>query len=349
MTASAATNLVTGALGFVGPYLVDALLAAGETVAGLDLPRPVGELPDRRGPFSLAAAGSGGVATARYAGPAGAWDCHLLRLEDATALADLLARLRPRAIYHLAARSSAAASFVDPPGVVLGNLGGTLALLEAVRALPPDDRPVLLVAGSAEEYGGESRGRPCREDDALNPASPYAVSKAAQTLLCRQYHRAWGVPVVVARAFNHTGPGQDQRFVFPSFAAQIAAAERGEHPPELVVGDLSSRRDFLDVRDVVAAYRALRWQGRPGEVYNVCSGRALTIRDGLEILLAAARLPLTVRQDPERLRPADVPLLVGDPTRVRRDTGWRPVHAFVDTLGALLEHARAPETGRLEA
>ncbi len=219
-----------------------------------------------------------------------------------------------------------------------------LSLLEAVRALPAAERPVVVVAGSAEEYGAAAGTAPCREDDAVLPISPYAVSKAAQTLLCRQYHRAWDVPVVVARAFSHTGPGQDDRFVFPSFAAQIAAAERGEQAPELWVGNLSAERDFLDVRDVVAAYRALGAGGRPGEVYNICSGRALTIGAGLEILLGAARLPLAVRQDPDRLRPVDIPRLVGDPAKLRRETGWEPVRDFPRTLRELLENAR-----RLEA
>ncbi len=336
------TALVTGALGFVGPYLVDALLAAGETVVGLDLPRPVSALPSRRGPFTRRDDGTD-PGVARYEGPGGAWDCVLQPLEDGPALAELVARIRPRAVYHLAAQSSAAASFADPRGAILGNLGGSLNLLEAVRALPPAERPVVVVAGSAEEYGAAAGGEPCREDDAVLPTSPYAVSKAAQTMLCRQYHRAWDVPVIIARAFSHTGPGQDHRFVFPSFAAQIAAAERGERAPELWVGNLSAERDFLDVRDVVAAYLALRRRGRPGEVYNICSGRALTIRDGLEILLGAARLPLTVRQDPDRLRPVDVPRLVGDPAKLRRETGWDPVCDFSRTLRELLENARRQE------
>lgn len=335
-------SIVTGALGFVGPYLVDALLAAGETVVGLDLPRPAAALPARRGPFQRQD-DAAGPAAATYGGPSGTWRCVLQSLADGPALAELIAGHRPQAVYHLAAQSSAAASFGDPGGVVLGNLAGSLNLLEAVRALPAEGRPVVVVAGSAEEYGAAAGAKPCREDDPLQPASPYAVSKAAQTLLCRQYHRAWGVPVVVARAFSHTGPGQDTRFVFPSFAAQIAAAERGERPAELAVGNLTAARDFLDVRDVVAAYRALRDHGRPGEVYNICTGRTLTIGDGLEILLAAARLPLTVRQDPDRMRPADIPCLVGDPEKLRRETGWEPTHDFTRTLRELLENARRQE------
>jgi GDP-4-dehydro-6-deoxy-D-mannose reductase len=336
------TSVVTGALGFVGPYLVEALLRHGEAVVGLDLPRPGGALPARRGTFARLD-DADAADTVRFGGPAGAWECVLRPLEDGPAFTELIERIRPAAIYHLAAQSSAAASFADPRGVVLGNLAGTLSLLEAVRALPAAARPVVVVAGSAEEYGAAAGEQPCREDDPVQPTSPYAVSKAAQTLLCRQYHRAWGLPVVVARAFSHTGPGQDTRFVFPSFAAQIAAAERGERAPELAVGNLTAQRDFLDVRDVVAAYLALRERGRPGEVYNICCGRALTIRDGLEILLAAARLPLAVRQDPERMRPADVPRLVGDPAKLRRETGWEPAREFARTLRELLEIARRQE------
>jgi GDP-4-dehydro-6-deoxy-D-mannose reductase len=196
------------------------------------------------------------------------------------------------------------------------------------------------MVGSAEEYGTTAAAGPCRETDPLQPVSPYAVSKAAQTLLCRQYHRSWQVPVVVARSFAHTGPGQDARFVFPSFAAQIAAVERGERPPVIEVGDLTTARDYLDVRDVVRAYRLLCERGRPGEVYNVCSGQALTIGDGLQILLAAACRELTVRQDPARLRPAEVPRLVGDAAKIVNETGWHPRHDIHQTLRDLLDRAR---------
>jgi GDP-4-dehydro-6-deoxy-D-mannose reductase len=194
--------------------------------------------------------------------------------------------------------------------------------------------------GSCEEYGPQPGEAPLAEDTPPNPISPYAVSKVTQTLLCRQYARSFDLSIVVARAFSHTGPGQDTRFAFPSFARQIAAAEAGRGPDEVVTGDLSAVRDFLDVRDVVAAYRLLVARGAAGAVYNVCSGRALTIREGLEILVRGARRPVTIRTDRARSRPADTPRLVGDNTKLRRDTGWRPERGIEDALLGLLDEAR---------
>jgi GDP-4-dehydro-6-deoxy-D-mannose reductase len=327
------TVLVTGALGFAGLHLVADLLAAGHEVAGCDLFGARWPLPDRAGPFARSRDG-------RFGGEPGEFHYLPLDLEDGAAVAAALARLEPATVYHLAAQSSAAASFSDPAGTFAANLRGTLHLLEAVRALPAADRPLVVSVGSCEEYGPQGGApRPLDEDTPLHPISPYAVSKVAQSLLCRQYAGSWEVPVVVARAFSHTGPGQDTRFAFPSFARQIAAAEAAGGG-EILTGDLSAVRDFLDVRDVTAAYRALARAGRPGEIYNVCSGSGLTIREGLDILLAGARHPVTVRTDPARRRPSDTPHLVGDGTKLRATTGWAPVHDIGTTLSGLLAAAR---------
>ena len=166
------------------------------------------------------------------------------------------------------------------------------------------------------------------------------MSKAAQTLLSRQYATSWDLPILVVRPFNHTGPGQDSRFVFPSFARQIAAAEAGQGPSGIRVGDLGAVRDFLDVRDVVDAYRLLMKEGIPGEIYNVCSGRGLSIARGLEILTEAARVPITVTVDQERLRPADIPVLVGNNSKLERDTGWSQQYEPEQTLQDVLETSR---------
>jgi GDP-4-dehydro-6-deoxy-D-mannose reductase len=245
-------------------------------------------------------------------------------------------------VVHLAGQSSAGASFDDPTGTVDANLLGALELLEALRALGSRGRPVprALLIGSAEEYGAAARAEGCREDDPVLPISPYGTSKAAATQLTVQYHRRFGLPVIPARPFSHTGPGHDERFVFPSFAGQIAAIEAGRAEPVLRVGNLAPARDFLDVRDVVAAYRALLDRGEPGVIYNVCSGSTLTIRDGLEILLGSSTATVRVEPDPARQRPVDIPVLVGDPSRLREATGWTPRVDFRDTLGALLEAAR---------
>lgn len=315
--------LVTGARGFVGRHLVAALQASGAAVSGLDRQ----------------------VAGATDDPP---WLTHLCELgtgapDAAAGLATLLGEGRFTAVYHLAGQSSAGASFQDPAGTVSANLLGTLEVLEALRLMAEDGAPLprLLVVGSAEEYGAAARtDRPCREDDPILPISPYGTSKAAATQLCLQYHRSFGLPVIPVRAFNHTGPGQDQRFVFPSFAAQIAAIEAGRQEPVLHTGDLSPARDFLDVRDVVVAYQALVARGRPGRLYNVCSGSALTIQAGLEILLGFSSAQVQIRQDAARMRPADIPDLHGDATALRTDTGWQPRYAFTTTLRDLLEDAR---------
>jgi GDP-4-dehydro-6-deoxy-D-mannose reductase len=216
-----------------------------------------------------------------------------------------------------------------------------LNLLEGVRALPEAQRPVLLNVGSGEEYGPQPPERqPLAEDAPLRPCSPYGVSKVAQTLLCLQYVRSYDLPVVTVRAFNHTGPGQDTRFVFPNFARQIAAAEAGAAPRQIAVGNLEAVRDFLDVRDVVAAYRLLVKEGCPGEIYHVCSGIPLTIRQGLDILLGAAHCPISLRNDPERNRPSDLPILVGDNAKLRAATGWEPEWDITRTLPGLLAEAR---------
>lgn len=332
-------DLVTGALGFVGLHLARALLADGRVVAGLG--RQPGRAPAPSAAGDFRRCGGAGDGALRYEGPAGAFTYHEASLEDGPAVAAVVRAVRPRVIYHLAAQSSAAASFEDPRGTLESNLMGTLSLLEAVRELPAGDRPVVVVAGSADEYGPQPPdSAPLTEDCPSGPVSPYAVSKAAQTLLCRQYHRAWAVPVIMARPFAHTGPGQQPRFAFPAFARQIAAAEAGRGPAEVVTGDLSPVRDYLDVRDVVSAYRALAARGTPGEVYNICSGRPLTMADGLRILVAAARVPVAVRRDPARDRPADTARLVGDNRKLRSQTGWGPVSDARTALLDLLDEAR---------
>jgi GDP-4-dehydro-6-deoxy-D-mannose reductase len=332
-------DLVTGALGFAGLHLVRELLAAGREVTGLGRQPDGAPAPAACGGFRRTGPAPGGAGL-RYDGPAGAFTCHEGDLADPAAVTAALARARPDCVYHLAAQSSAAASFAAPGPTLTANVLGTLNLLEAVRALPAAERPRVVAVGSAEEYGPRPADAPAlTEDEPLDPVSPYAVSKAAATLLCRQYHRAYGIPVVVARPFAHTGPGQHPRFAFPSFARQIVAAERGQGPAEIVTGDLSPVRDLLHVQDVARAYCALAARGRPGEVYNVCSGTALTMADGLRILVAAATMPVTVRRDPSRDRPADTQRLVGDNRKLRADTGWEPerdaARALLDLLAEL--------------
>lgn len=334
-------NLVTGALGFVGRHLIRSLLMAGHPVVGLDLYPADRNLPATVGPFTLTGPADDWPEAMVYTADFGRFFYLSCPLEEVGPIGRLVDMLRPVMVYHLAAQSSAAVSFRDPGGTFAANVQGTLNLLEAVRAVPEVERPALLSIGSCEEYGPQPESAyPLREDTALNPLSPYGVSKVAQTLLCRQYVLCHALPVVIARSFSHTGPGHDTRFAFPHFARQIAAAEAGVGPAEIVTGDLSPVRDFLDVRDVVAAYRLLLKEGRPGEIYHVSSGNPLTIGQGLEILVTGAKTPITVRRDPDLNRPSDTPLMVGDNTKLRRDTGWEPEWEIKDTLMGLLDEAR---------
>lgn len=334
-------NLVTGALGFVGRHLIQSLVRAGHPVVGLDIHEAQGDVPGNLGPFTLTGTASDWPGAMEFSADCGRFFYLPCPLEHADRISQLVDRLRPVMIFHLAAQSSAAVSFRDPGATFAANVTGTLNLLEAVRALPEVDRPALLSVGSCEEYGPQPEDDyPLQEDTGLNPVSPYGVSKVAQTLLCRQYGRSFDLPVVMTRSFSHTGPGHDTRFAFPSFARQIAAAEAGAGPAEIVTGDLAVVRDFLDVRDVVTAYRILLKEGRPGEIYHVSSGKPLTISQGLKILVEIADCPITVRRNPDLFRPSDTPIMVGDNSKLRADTGWEPEWEIRDTLVDLLHEAR---------
>jgi GDP-4-dehydro-6-deoxy-D-mannose reductase len=194
----------------------------------------------------------------------------------------------------------------------------------------------VLIPGSALVYA--SADEALTEAHALKPGSPYGLSKLAQEMLACHSHGA--TTVTVARAFNHFGPRQDPYFAASGFARRIADIERGRWPAEIAVGNLDARRDLTDVRDTVRAYTLIAERGQPGRPYNVCSGRAITIRALLDLLLAHARVPVAVKVDPARLRPNDTPLLLGDPTRLREELGWQPEIAIEQTIDDLLEYWR---------
>ncbi len=334
-------NLVTGALGFVGLNLTRSLLLAGIDVIGLGKHGPKSPIPRRIGEFTQIENKDNQEGCVTFQGPSGKFNYWDINLEEAEPIAQLVANNHPQMIYHLAAQSSAGYSFEHPAETLASNVMGTVNLLEAVRALPAACHPVVLSVGSCEEYGPqEANAYPLTEETTLNPISPYAVSKVSQTMLCLQYVRAWDLPIITVRSFSHTGPGQDSRFVFPSFARQIALAEAGQGPAEILTGETSVIRDFLNVRDVVAAYRLLMKEGNPGEIYNVSSGQSVTIQQGLDILVGMAQCPISVRKDPGLMRPADTPMMVGDNSKLCKETGWHPEWDFATTLGSLLDEAR---------
>ena len=238
---------------------------------------------------------------------------------------------RPQAVFHLAGQASVGESFNDPLGTWDVNATGTLRV---ACALPEGAR--LLLVSSAEAYGViPEHQQPISEDRPLRPTNPYASSKAAAEMAALTAGSR-GVEVVVARSFNHTGPGQDVRFALPSFARQLAAIRAGEAEPLLRVGNLSARRDMLDVRDVVRAYVRLVEAGEPGGVYNVCSGQARSMAEAVDELVDLSGTRARVEVDPARVRPVDVPLLLGDNARLRA-LGWTPAVSFRQTLSDLLE------------
>jgi len=255
-----------------------------------------------------------------------------VEITDAALVAKHVAEARPDAIAHLAAQSSGARALREPEQTVRVNYFGARAVLEAARQHAPRARVLLVTSG--EVYGSAAPGSPpFRECDPLAPGSPYARSKACADLLGAHY-AAGGLDVVRVRPFNHTGPGQSETFVAPSFAHQVAAIGRGEHAGPLRVGNLDSVRDFLDVDDVISAYGLLLDPSVAPGPYNVASGVGRRIGDLLDDLLALAGVRWAIEVDPERVRPTDH--AVGDASRLRAATGWRPRVAWRDTLSHLL-------------
>ncbi len=307
--------LVTGIAGFVGPVVARALLERGHEVWGLAR-RPGGP---------------------RLAGLA-------VRLaeadvRDAEAVARVVDAARPQAVIHLAGLTFGPAAEADPSAAYAANLGGTLAVLGALRARAPRAR--LVLASSGEVYGAaRPEELPVDEDVPLRPVGIYGASKAAAEIAAAQWGRAYGLDVVRVRPFNHTGPGQDAAFVCAALARQVAAIEAGRQEPVLRVGNVDPVRDFADVRDIAAGYVAVLERGRAGEVYNLCSGEGTSIAEVIAILRTLARVPMRARSDPERVRTVDVPRLVGSPARVARDTGWRARIPLAETLRAVLEDWR---------
>lgn len=257
---------------------------------------------------------------------------------DTDAVASSVAAAEPDAIYHLAGLAHVQRSWDEPAEYLRVNAGGTLNVLEAAwRCAHP---PRVLVISSAEVYGTVLPAQlPVGEDQPMRPVSPYAASKAAAELLAVQAHLGRGLGAVRARPFNHVGPRQADTFAVPAFARRIVEAER-DGVKELRVGNLSARRDIVDVRDVVRAYRLLVERGEPGEAYNVCTGQSVEMQELLDRLLALSEADLRLEVDPDLLRPVDVPELCGDPMRLQEATGWKPEIPLEDTLRSVLADAR---------
>jgi GDP-4-dehydro-6-deoxy-D-mannose reductase len=260
-------------------------------------------------------------------------------LRDTTSMHTALDRSRPDVIFHLAAQSFVPASWSAPNETLTTNIAGQTNLFEAVRALRLD--PVIQIACSSEQYGLVLPGEtPIKETNPLRPLSPYAVSKVAQDYLGYQYFQSYGLKVVRTRGFNHTGPRRGQVFVTSNFCSQVAAIELGLQEPVIQVGNIDAIRDFTDVRDMVRAYWLAVTKAKPGEVYNIATGNGISIREMLNRLIALSNVEVRIEVDPERLRPSDVEVLIGDSSKFRADTGWEPRIPFDQTLRDLLDYWR---------
>jgi GDP-4-dehydro-6-deoxy-D-mannose reductase len=312
--------LVTGVTGFAGSHLVDYMLERGDCdVVGIQRWRSRTENIEH------------------FADRITLLECDL---RDASSTRDTLEKVRPDWIFHLAAQSFVPTSWTAPTESLTTNIIGQINLFEAVRKLGMHCR--IQLACSSEEYGLVLPDElPIQETNPLRPLSPYAVSKVGQDLLGYQYWKSWKLDCVRTRGFNHEGPRRGPVFVASDFAKQIADIEKGRREAVISVGNLEAKRDFTDVRDMVRAYWLALEKCEPGEVYNICTGSAWTIRKVLDQLLSMTKSKIEVRQDPARLRPSDVPVLIGDNSKFVKATGWQPVIPFEQTLRDMLEYWRA--------
>ena len=311
--------LIIGAAGFVGGYLIDHILSEG--IWSVSVTKMPNEKIEKEGVLV----------------------CNL-DLLDPEAVKSLLTELRPDYIFHLAAQSSVALSWKNPDLTVDVNIKGTLHLLDALREL--DYRPRILLIGSGEEYGHVRPDEvPISEETLTRPGNIYAATKASQNMLGKIYARAYGMDIMSTRSFNHTGPTQSPVFVVADFCRQVAELEKYslKEPDRdycIYTGNLSARRDFTDVRDVVRAYCMIMEKGKTGETYNVGTGQALQIQEILDLILSMSAIRIRSEVDPEKLRPVDVPVIVPDISKLKKTTGWEPLIPFKQTVEETLHYWR---------
>ena len=307
--------LIIGAAGFVGSYLSKALIEEFHKEVA------VTKLPQERfdGPENVAV-----------------YDLNILNKADIT---ELLMKVRPDGIIHLAAQSSVSVAWKNPALTIDVNIKGSVNLMDAIRELYY--KPRVLLIGSGEEYGhirpGES---PIHEENHLRPGNIYAATKACQNMIGTIYAQAYDMDLMLVRAFNHTAPNQAPLFVVADFCKQVAEIEAGLREPVMHVGNLSAMRDFTDVRDVVRAYSLLMEKGERGQTYNVGSGKAIAIRDILDMIIERSSAEIKVEIDPAKLRPVDVPIIEADITKIQTATGWEPRIPLSTTISETLDYWR---------
>jgi GDP-4-dehydro-6-deoxy-D-mannose reductase len=320
------TILITGISGFVGGHFARYLLSLDESweIHGVSRSLP-----------AWASVGGGGFSPGEVLESVAFYPCDLL---DADEVGRVVAEVRPDFVLHLASLSSVAESWREPVASFLNNTNVFLNLVEALRVQGPDGCRVLSV-GSSEEYGVVgAEEMPLSESHTIVPANPYAVARVAEEYLARIYARGYGLSVSCTRSFNHIGPGQSDRFVVSSIARQFAELALGLREPVVTIGDGTIIRDFIDIGDVVRAYYSILTSGVAGEVYNVCSGHGHSVLEVVYALAEHSGIDAGVEVDPALLRPIDNPVLVGDYSKLERETGWRPEVSFEASLWKLYRY-----------
>lgn len=306
--------LIIGAAGFVGPYLAAHLSKeCGMQVCATKLTRDI--LCDIKA------------------------EVHSLNILNKDEIVDLLYRIRPDYIFHLAAQSSVALSWKNPGLTIDVNIKGSVNVIEAVRELYY--KPRVLLIGSGEEYGRIEPGEtPISEMNHLRPGNLYAATKVCQNMIANIYATAYDMELIMVRAFNHIGPKQAPVFVVSDFCKQVVEIEKGLREPVMMVGNLKAMRDFTDVRDVVRAYALLAKYGKAGETYNVGSGHAVEIREILDLIISQSDVNVEVRVDPNKIRPVDVPVIEADTTKLQKITGWKRQIPLEQTIYETMEYWR---------
>jgi GDP-4-dehydro-6-deoxy-D-mannose reductase len=312
---------ITGVSGFVGSHLAELLIKEGlEVHGGIRWRAPLDNISHI---------------------PADKLTIHNMDIRDLVSCMGIMNKVKPTYIFHLAGQSYVPESWNAPAETLTTNIIGTSNILESVRKTEIDS--VIQMAGSSEEYGLVLPSEtPITEDQPLRPQSPYGVSKVACDLLCQQYHKSYGMKTVITRAFNHEGARRGEVFVTSNFAKQIVMIEKGKAPPVIKVGNLDAQRDYTDVRDMVRAYWMAVQSCQLGEPYNICSGNSWIIGDMLHYLISQSTMPdgIAIERDPARMRPSDVPILLGDSRKFGAKTGWEPLIPFRRTLRDTLDYWR---------
>lgn len=308
---------ITGVCGFAGSFLAENLIEHGFQVSGTRMR---------------------GESTNNIKAVRKQVDLHTLDITNAKKTSNLIKKIKPDYLFHLAAMASVGKSFGAEKLTASVNIDGTLNIFDACREIKVKR---IIFVSSADCYGTFApKNKTLTERQPLNPQTPYAISKATAERMALYYHRQYDLPVLIARSFNHAGPRQDDRFVIASFAKQIAMIDLGQQKPVMKVGDLSTKRDFSDVRDIVDGYRLMAEKGTPGEIYQLCSGQAVSIKRMLDLLLTSTEKSVSVKIDKNRLRQVDIPLLRGSHAKATHQLGFEPRFSLERTLVDTFNHWR---------